>query len=62
MVLKEAYMSKVSIKTKIKKLHHDKLEHCDHNLTKTPKSTPKVKKPTIRKTYIKKNIFDQGPK
>lgn len=62
MVLKDAYLSKFRAETKIKKLHHDELEHCDHNLTRIPKSTLKVKKATIRRTYIKKDTFDWGPK
>lgn len=58
MILKEVYLSKVLIETKIKKLHHDKLEDSDHNLTRTSKSTPKVKRPTISNAYIEKNIFE----
>lgn len=58
MVLKEAYLRKIPTETKARKIHHNKLEDYNHNLTKTLKSIPKMKKPTFWKTYIEKDIFD----
>lgn len=62
MVLKKAYLRKIPTETKARKMHHDKLEDCNHNLTKILKSTPKMKKPTFWRTYIEKDIFDLDSK
>lgn len=62
MVLKEAYLKKVSAQAKIIKQHHNELEKCDLDLAKAHRSTMKPKKPTICRTYKEKGIFDWGPR
>ncbi len=62
MVLKEAYLKKVPAIIKIKKPHNDELEECDLDLPKIQRPAGKSKKLTIHRTYIKKDMFDWGPR
>lgn len=58
MVLKAAYLKKVPAEAKAIKQYHDELEKCDLNLAKAHRSTIKLKKPIIHRTYKEKGTFD----
>lgn len=55
-------MSKIFKDIKARKPHYDKLKDCNHDLIKRLKLTLKLKRPTIWKIYIEKNIFNWGLK
>lgn len=62
MIPKKSYLQKVSTIIKPKKPHNNELEECNLDLAKAQRPTTKSKKPTIGQMYIKKDIFDWGPR
>ena len=58
MQMKKVYLKLMLAEPKPKKAHDDKVKSCNEDLTKARKNTTRVKKPTIQKKYVEKDIFD----